>query len=215
MAISARAQAELQAFAEEAERAAAIGHEPWAASELSVSSARARTGQRVAIRWAVRGDLPAFLQLGADADWEAVPAVGQREIRIAVDDVAVALRAGPHRVKQCVVRALVPAPELAVFPQGPIRVPPLGAADVEVSAAFTHQLEFCGDPAGEWTRLPPRARVEIPDVWLDRVIKVRATGWEGTVLERQVRLCVAFEPVTAMPMDAAGCEQECAMSMPA
>jgi len=212
MAISARAQAELDAFAEEAEHAAAIGHEPWAASQLRVSHIAARTGQRVTVQWEVPGDLPAFLQVGANADWVPVPARGQRELRVGLDDLSVSLRAGPHRVKSCAIRALVPAPALAVFPEKPLRIAPGETATVEVYAALARTVEM-RDSAGSWTALPPRARLDIADVWLDRVIHIRATGWEGTVLHRQIHIQIDFGRVTAQAFAFDG-GQECVAAMP-
>jgi len=190
VAISRQAREQLEAFAQEAELAARIHDEPWRLARLQASALQARAGETILLNWAAPAVLPVFLRLGADAPWEPVPPEARREVTLAFADLAVSLRVGPHLARRLRVRVIVPKPALEIFPAARFSAPFGGCARLEVYALCARELAVREHPADPWRPLPARCALEFPDHIAPRQLQLRALGWEGSALSRDVHIGV-------------------------
>lgn len=191
MAISNRAREQLHAFAAEAGVAAAIAAAPWRAARLNSSSATASVGQTITLSWsAPAGGLPVFIRVGAHEVWEQVAAEGQREVQIELSNLPVALRVGPHIASELTIRCVIPRPTLQLYPEGRLVVPCGSRAHYEIYAAYAKQVEVY-DESGARRTVPNICAIEIEGFLMPRVVNVTASGWDGTIVKKSLRIEVS------------------------
>jgi len=200
MALSAAANAELDAFAAEAQASAALAAAPWRAARLNVDRVAAKVGDVIALNWEVPlGPIPVFLRVGAAGAWTAVAHNGNHEVTLGLDDVAVALRVGPQLVREVMLRAIVPASALVLYPAANLNVVVGGGVQVEWYATYCRDTSVRLD-SGAWRPAPSMGTLTLASVHRPRLVEVTTTGFDGRTHAGKVAINVP--PMVGVGMQA-------------
>jgi len=187
MAISQRAREQLSAFAADSAVGADMAAAPWQRAALEASTLSANAGAIVRLSWSVpTARLPVFLKFGGST-WEQVSPVGRRNHCLALADVQVTLRVGPHVAKHLTIQCVLPPPEIHIYPAETFAVPVGHKATVEIYATNARQLAIreAGEP---WQHVPNTCALEVGAIFGQRVIEVQVTAWDGSETTKSIKI---------------------------